>query len=106
MSGYGVPYAFNEVGSDLSLASATADPPRTAAAASAATTSAPAGSTASAPAAAAASTASTPPSNLFAEPGVSGVFLIEDVEGPQADVGDFLLTEDDFTTHRGIPRRR
>jgi hypothetical protein len=29
---------------------------------------------------------------LYVGPGCSGVFLVEDIEGRQGDVGDFLLT--------------
>src|SRR5262249_56848685 len=61
--------------------------------------------------AAAASTASAAPAaaaaasgKFFPESGRSGVFLVEDVERPQADVGDFFLTESDLG-RGGIPRR-
>jgi hypothetical protein len=32
------------------------------------------------------------------ERGLPGVFLVEDVEGRQADVGEFLLTKKEFVT--------
>src|SRR5262252_6393034 len=54
-----------------------------------------------APAAAAASAAS---GKFFPKSGRFGVFLVEDVERPQADVGDFFLTESDLG-RGGIPRR-
>jgi hypothetical protein len=77
-------------------AASTAAASAAAAAASEAASAAPAASTA--PAASAASGKSFPKS------GRSGVFLVEDVERPQADVGDFFLTESDLG--RGdIPRR-
>ena len=41
---------------------------------------------------------------VFAEPGCSGVFFVEYIERPQADVGDFFLTESDLRWG-GIPRR-
>src|SRR5262249_34637541 len=41
---------------------------------------------------------------FFPKSGRSGVFLVEDVERPQADVGDFFLTESDLG-RGGIPRR-
>src|SRR5262249_61830604 len=52
----------------------------------------------------AASAASATPGKSFAEARRSGVFLVEDVERRQADVGDFFLTESDLRP-RGIPRR-
>src|SRR5215813_9617096 len=78
------------MGKGSSLAdSHAASHPKTAAAASAA---------ASAAAAAAAS------SKFFPKSRRSGVFLVEDVERRQADVGDFFLTECDLGRGRG-PRR-
>jgi hypothetical protein len=41
---------------------------------------------------------------LLAGPGCSGGFLVEDVERPQADVGDFFLIEGDLG-RSGIPGR-
>ena len=58
---------------------------------------------ASAASSAAAAAASAASGILFA-PGGSSVFLVEDVERPQADVGDFFLTESDLRWG-GIPRR-
>src|SRR5262249_8341400 len=72
-----------------------------AAAAAAAAASAAASAATAAPAAAAASAAS---GKSFAKSRRSGVFLVEDVERPQADVGDFFLTEGDLG-RGGIPRR-
>jgi hypothetical protein len=37
---------------------------------------------------------------LFAEPGGSGSLLVEDVERPQADVGDFFFVENTVTAVR------
>src|SRR5215813_5557128 len=86
----------------------TANSPRQAAAA---TSAAAASAAAAAAAAAAASAASAAPaaaaaasSKFFPKSGRSGVFLVEDVERPQADVGDFFLTESDLG-RGGIPRR-
>src|SRR5262249_35063086 len=88
-----------------SLADAANSPRQAAAAASAAaaaTAAAAAAAAASAaPAAAAASAAS---GKFFPKSGRFGVFLVEDVERPQADVGDFFLTESDLG-RGGIPRR-
>jgi hypothetical protein len=63
-----------------------------------------------APAAAAASasmaaSAASPVGKLYAGPGCSGVFLVEDIERCQADVRDFLLTESDLVTHSGVLSR-
>ncbi len=80
---------------------AAASAATTAAAAAAAATAA----SAAAPAASAASAASAPLRNLFPDVGRAGVFLVEDVEGPQADVGDFFFAERDLRPD-GIPRRR
>ena len=93
------------------LADTANSPRQTAAAASAAAASAAASAaaaaasaaSAAAPAAAAAA-ASAASGKLFAESGRSSVFLVEDVERPQADVGDFFLTESDLG-RGGIPRR-
>jgi hypothetical protein len=35
---------------------------------------------------------------LFAKPGPCGVFLVEDVESPEADVRNLLLAKKDFVT--------
>ena len=53
---------------------------------------------ATAAAAAAAATAASPPSHLFTKPRLCGIFLVEDVERPQADVGDLFLANKDFMT--------
>src|SRR5215470_18137242 len=53
---------------------------------------------------AAAAAAAAASGKFFSESGRSGVFLVEDVERPQADVGDFFLTESDLG-RGGIPRR-
>src|SRR6516164_5429884 len=74
----------------------TANSPRQAAAAASA---AAASAASAAPAAAAAASG-----EFFPKSGRSGVFLVEDVERPQADVGDFFLTESDLG-RGGIPRR-
>jgi hypothetical protein len=95
-----------------SLADTANSPRQTAAAASAAAASAAAASAASAAGAAASaasaasatSAASAASGKPFAKSGRSGVFLVEDVECPQADVGDFFLTESDLG-REGIPRR-
>jgi len=86
----------------------TANSPRQAAAAASA---AAASAAAASAAAAAASAASAAPAaaaaasgEFFPKSGRSGVFLVEDVERPQADVGDFFLTESDLG-RGGIPRR-
>src|SRR5262245_12200025 len=83
----------------------TANSPRQAAAAAAApaaaATPATAAAASAAPAAAAAPAAS---GESFPKSGRSAVFLVEDVERPQADVGDFFLTESDLR-RGGIPRR-
>jgi hypothetical protein len=108
------PASVNVIGKCSSLADAANSPRPTAAAAaasaaaasaaSAAAPAAPAASTASAASAtsgaasATSATASATSGKLFAEPGCSGVLLVEDIERPQADVGDFLLIESDFVT--------
>src|SRR5215471_9264392 len=74
----------------------TANSPRQAAAAASA---AAASAASAAPAAAAAASG-----EFFPKSGRSGVFLVEDVERPQADVSDFFLTESDLR-RGGIPRR-
>jgi len=73
----------------------TANSPRQAAAAA---------SAAAASAAAASAAAAAASGEFFPKSGRSGVFLVEDVERPQADVGDFFLTESDLG-RGGIPRR-
>jgi hypothetical protein len=92
-----------------SLADGATSPGQAAAAASAATTAAAAAAAATAASAAAPATAaaatSAPLRNLFPDVGRAGVFLVEDVERPQADVGDFFLTEHDLG-ESGIPGRR
>jgi hypothetical protein len=88
------------------LADLATSPGQAAAAAASATATAPsAAATAASAAASAASAASAPLRNLFPDVGRAGVFLVEDVEGPQADVGDFFFTEGDLG-QRGIPGRR
>ena len=69
-----------------------------AAAATASAASAPAApaATSAAPAAATASSAPAAARNLLPEPRRSGRFLIEDIEGAKAHVGDFLLVERDL----------
>src|SRR5215831_4603790 len=81
-----------------SLADTANSPRQTAAAASAAAAAAAAAAATAAPAASAA------PGKFFPKSRRSGIFLVEDVERPQADVGDFFFTESDLG--RGsIPRR-
>src|SRR5262249_62043383 len=87
-----------------SLADRATPPRQAAAAASAAATSA-ATAAAAAAAASAASAASAAPAascKSFPKSRRSGVFLVEDVERPQADVGDFFLTESDLR-RGGVP---
>src|SRR5262249_12388666 len=55
-------------------------------------------------ASAAAAAAAAASSKFFPKSRRSGVFLVEDVERRQADVGDFFLTECDLGRGRG-PRR-
>jgi hypothetical protein len=88
-----------------SLADTANSPRQAAAAASAAAASAAAASAAAAAASAAsaAAAASAASGKFFPKSGRSGVFLVEDVERPQADVGDFFLTERDLR-RGGIPR--
>jgi len=76
------------------------------AAASAASATAAATSTASttSAAASAASAATAALGLLFAEPARPGVFLVEDKERPQADVGNFFLIESDFGNPCGVLR--
>ena len=83
---------------------ASAASPATASAASPATASAASPATASA-ASPATAPAASPPGNFFADFRCSGVLLVEDIERRQADVRDFLLTESDFVTRCGVPRR-
>jgi hypothetical protein len=78
---------------------ASAASPATASAASPATASA------ASPATASAASAASPPGKFFADFRCSGVLLVEDIECRQADVRDFLLTESDFVTRYGVPRR-
>jgi len=91
----------------------TANSPRQAAAAASAAAAAAAATAAAAaaasaasaaPAASAAAAASAASGKFFPKSGRFGVFLVEDVERPQADVGDFFLTESDLG-RGGIPRR-
>jgi hypothetical protein len=98
----------NAIGTRARLAPAATSPRQTAAAAAATATAAPA--TAPAAASAAASTAAAPTAaaaasagNPFAEPGRAGIFFVEYVERPQADVDDFLLAERDL--RGGLPPR-
>ena len=83
-----------------SLADAASSPRDAAAAASAASAASATSAAASAASAtsAAASAASATPGQLFAQP---RCLLVEDVERPQADVGDFLLIEGDFGSPYG-----
>ena len=83
-------------------AAASAAAAAAAAAACAAAAAASAATSAAAPAAAAAASAAS--GKLFAESGRSSVFLVENVERAQADVGDFFLIEGDLG-RGGIPRR-
>jgi hypothetical protein len=39
---------------------------------------------------------------LYAERMCSGVFLVEDIEGPQADVEDFFLAKSDYVTRCSV----
>jgi hypothetical protein len=55
--------------------------------------------------AAAPTTAATAHGKLYAAPERSGIFFVEHIECRQTDAGDFLLTESDFVTHSGVPRR-
>jgi len=75
----------------------------------AATAVAPAATTASppAPAATGASTAPTAPvvGRLYASLERCVVLLVEDVEGRQADVGNFFLTEEEFVMRCGVLHR-
>src|SRR5262245_12324953 len=90
-----------------SLADAANSPRQaaTAASAAAAATAAAAAAAAAASAAPAAPAAAAAASGkFFPKSGRSGVFLVEDVERAQADVGDFFLTESDLG-RGGIPRR-
>jgi hypothetical protein len=87
------------VGRDYALAGA-ATSRRPAAAATAAT--AAAGAPSASAASAAAASAASPPSHLLTGLGLRGVFLVENVECREADVGELFLTEEDFLTRRGI----
>jgi hypothetical protein len=87
------------------LADLATSPGQAAAAAASATATAPsAAATAASAAASAASAASAPLCNLFPEVGRAGVLLVEDVERPQADVGDFFLIESELGP-AGVPGR-
>jgi hypothetical protein len=71
----------------------------TASATSATTAASPAASATKATSATTAATTSTSPGgNFFAQLRLPGIFLIENIERGQADVGDLLLTEKDFMT--------
>jgi hypothetical protein len=97
----------NVIGARSSLAEAATASKRQTAASAAASAAAAAAAAAAATAASAASTspaASAASGKFFPKSGRSGVFLVEDVERPQADVGDFFLTESDLG-RGGIPRR-
>jgi len=88
------------------LADGATSPPKAAAAAATTTATAataPAAAATSAAAAASAAAATTP-SEFLAELGLRGVFLVEDIEGRQAHVGDFFLAEKDFVRRREILR--
>jgi hypothetical protein len=87
-----------------SLADTANSPRQATAAASAAAAAAASAAAAAASAASAAPAASAASGKFFPKSGRSGVFLVEDVERPQADVGDFFLTESDLR-RGGIPRR-
>lgn len=65
--------------------------------ASATGTASPAASATGTPATAAAATP-TAGGNFFTQLRLRGIFLVENIEGGQADVGDLLLTEKDFMT--------
>src|SRR5215831_11399724 len=97
----------NVIGNCSSLASATSAA-MAASAAPAATSTASAAATSAASAAykaaSASEAASATPSKSFAELGRCGAFLVEDIKGCQADVRDFLFTESDFMTQRGVGR--
>jgi hypothetical protein len=89
----------NVVGKCSRLTDAAIAPRQTTAAASTTSTAPSAAATATsaaAPATSAASAASTPLCNLFPDVGRAGVLLVEDVERPQANVGDFFFTERDL----------
>jgi len=100
------PASVNVVRQCSALAKA-ANAPWPAASATAAAASASATASAASAATAASSAAATPAASgkLFAEPGRSGVLLVEDIERPQADVGDFLFIEGDLLTKRKVLRR-
>jgi len=84
---------------------ATAPLPAAAAAAAAAATAAapaaPATAAATAATTATSTTAASTPSDFVAELRLSA-FLVEDIEGRQADVGKLLLAEDNFVIRRGL----
>ena len=92
----------NSAARSLSSADAATSPREAAAAAATG-----AATTATAPATAAttaASTAASPPGELLAQLGLCSVFFIENIEGRQAHVGDFFLTEEDLVRRREILR--
>lgn len=83
----------------------TATTPRPAAAAATAATAASA-PTATASATATAAATAAPPGGLFAELlGGSGLFLVEHIEGRQADIRNLLLPEEELMLRRGGLRR-
>jgi hypothetical protein len=82
----------------------TSDAASKASAASASAASASASPAAAAPASPAAP-ATSASDQLDAGRGQCGVFLVEDIERRQADIGDFFFTERDFVTGVGTPRR-
>ena len=102
--------AASSPGQATATASPAASPPTTTATAAPATSPAASAATAASassttPAAPTASTAAHCELLSLTELGCSGVFPVEDIERRQADVRDFLLTESDFVTRGGVPRR-
>src|ERR1700675_2992239 len=87
----------NVIGPWSGLARA-AGPPRPAAAAASYAAAYTASATPAASATSAASAASATPGHLYAALGRCRVFLVEEIERRQADVGDFLLAKRDFVT--------
>jgi hypothetical protein len=102
------------IGKRAPLANAAAAP-RQAAAATAAAPAAAAAAPAAAPAttpaaaatasAAATATSATAPGDLYARLHCRGVFLVEDIEGRETDVGEFFLTERDLVIRRHLLQR-
>ncbi len=90
--------------SPLAGAATSPGPAATSAAATAAAGS-PAASATTTAATASTAAASATPGKFFAYARCRGVFLVEDVERRQADVGNLLLTEKDFVMRQGILRR-